>query len=139
MKKMMVGIVGAAALLSATAFADTLSLNSQNMTNPITVKCGASRDAERDTGMPIPTDGQRSIHYFLVRILLGSPLYCDFYDGSADIGYAKLTISDDYMTAQINDFSFDQTHYNVAISSGSYNPLPVNTSAKDISVMLTKL
>ncbi|OGT25150.1 MAG: hypothetical protein A3I77_08690 [Gammaproteobacteria bacterium RIFCSPLOWO2_02_FULL_42_14] len=89
--------------------------------------------------MPIPTDGQRSIHYFFIKVLLGSPIYCDFYDSSADIGYAKLTISDDYMTAQINDFSFDQTHYNVAISSGSYSSLPINTSAKNISVMLTKL
>lgn len=138
MKKLSI-ILGAAALLSSgIACADNLTLISQNISNPIDVKCGASPSSERETNLPIPKNGNQSLPYFLIDALFGSPVYCDFYDGTNDIGEAELTVGTLYQTAEINTATFDSTKYTVHIKSGSHDPLPLNTWAHDITVTLAE-
>lgn len=147
MKKKLLAL-GVAAALSTNAMAvGTLTLVSQgesSSVSQITVECGQSRASEHDTHLPIPANGQKQINYFFVS-LLGQPLYCDFFDTSAqgvgkDIGTAQLAVSPDLSTATVVSYeNLDKADYNVDIKSAHLDPLPVNTPAVNLTVTLSRI
>lgn len=127
-------------LFAMSALADSgLYLTSHNESNQITVKCGATVDSEKDTGMPIPATGTRNTAFWLIKSVLGSPIVCDFYeDGSnIDIGRADLTTTAFPWpgTGIVTDYKIlAPTQFNVFVDT-----YPSTTPASAIHVVLTKL
>jgi hypothetical protein len=136
MKKKLLAI-GLGAALSFTAvsvMAGNLSLTSVNEPNQINVKCGPTQGTEKDTGLPIPANGTRTLPYIIIKAVLGSPLVCDFYESGSniDIATASLTINSS-SSATITAYTPYHPHkFTVALST------PPGTPAANISVTLTK-
>ena len=129
---------GLGVALSVTACAsfagNNLTLQSANEPSNITVKCGATQGTEKDTGLPILPGTPRVLSYFLIKLLLGSPLVCDFYEASSgiDIATADLTINSNSSATITSYTPYHPNKFRVAIST------PVGEPASNISVTLTK-
>lgn len=128
-----------AAAISASVFAagamaaGTLTLQSKNETNMITVKCGPSQASEKPTMFPIKPSAPTVLPYSLIKMFMGSDLFCDFFENNTDIGTAHITISGDASTATVLSWqNADPTSFDVALSA------PDNVATPDLSVTLTK-
>lgn len=135
-KKLLAMGLGVALSMSAcAAFAgNNLTLQSVNEPSDITVKCGATQGTEKDTGLPILPGTPRVLSYFLIKIILGTPLVCDFYEASSgiDIATADLTINSNSSATITSYTPYHPNKFSVAIST------PVGVAASNINVTLTK-
>ena len=131
MKKLLV--IGASLALSAmtaTTLANTLTLQSQNEPNPISVMCNNIQ------GLPIPANGQLGpLPYVSLYLLFQrkSTLNCKFSENGAQIGTATLQLGPKFQHAQILSDSV-ASGYTVTVSPAS----ALSQFTPDITVTLTK-
>ncbi|MDP1573932.1 MAG: hypothetical protein Q8L78_03235 [Coxiellaceae bacterium] len=134
MKKTLFAMGISAALFSAGAMAaGSVTLQSVNESNVITVKCGATQATEKTTLFPIKPTSPTVLPDNLIKTFIGSDIYCDFFESTTDIGTAHLTIAGDASTATVASWSaLDAAHFGVSLSSP--NGVPTTT----LKVILTK-
>ncbi len=133
-------ILGATlSLFAMSALADSgLYLTSQNEPNQITVKCGATAETEKDTGMPIPANGTRTTAFWLVKGVLGSPIVCDFYENGSNIDIGRANLTTNVLpfpgTGIVTDYKiFDTSKFTVTVT-----PYPIKLPVSAIHVVLKK-
>lgn len=127
--------------MSAMAFG-SFTFQSSNEPSQITIKCGPTRLTEKDTRLPIPANGQRGpLSYLYIKTYWGSPLACDFYEQGSrfHIGYITFFIDNLLNSATImQSQTLHLRRFKITLSSNTRPTLPINTPAKNITVLITK-
>lgn len=134
MRKTLLTIGICAAVFSAnTMAAGSVTLQSVNESNIITVKCGSAPTNEKPTLFPIKPTAPTVLPNNLIKQFMGADIYCDFFENTTDVGTAHLLISSDASTATVASWSaLDAAHFGVSISS------PNGVPTTNLKVTLTK-
>ena len=135
-KTLMIGAV-AAVSLSTTAMASNLTIKTNNVDQVINVMCGKDAGSEKDTGYPINPGQDRTMAFLLIKIALGSDIWCDFFENGTDIGTAHFLVGSTAATVAFHE-NKDPAHFDVAIAKGDGSILDDGVTANDIHVTLTK-
>lgn len=129
MNKKLIAIGVALCMASVGAMADTLTLESKNISDPVQVNCNGV------PGLPIPANGQLGpLKYaFLSDLFGGQTLACRFKVANNRVGTATLLISSDNTTAKVISYN-PGAGYSVTINPSNATGQPV----ADMTVTLTK-
>lgn len=128
--KKLILVSTAALFVSGAAWADTLTLATQNEDSTVTVQCNGQNGPQ-----PLPANGSITMHWWEISLWFGfkTNLSCTFTEANSNkqIGTANLSIKNDFSQATIaSEQSIYQTKIDPADATTTYVP--------DITVTLIK-